>query len=374
MCLIFSLVAKPSKSRNSFGSAYRKQRADGTKYPNWFVRYVEAGRRVERGGFATKDAALTFLAARRVDRSEARAVGIPELRRVLVEDLFVEFTAWATVNRRESTVKSQTCLLRKFVAFLGRREAISVQAEDVMQWIAAMRRDRSWSPVTQHAALTAVAALFRYAVEHRVVRASPTQGVRRRLPRADVNEPPFIPSDELRRIYRAMPPTIRTCVILMGEAGLRRNEAVELLWSEVSHDFARVTIRAERSKSHRARTVPLTAEAAAALRARRTAIPLTDARVFPDVSPHSINHDFRKAADRIGRHDVSPHVLRHAFASGLVRAGVDLATVQKLMGHRSIVMTMRYACHAPGDAADLAIRALEKSRSLPYRDVGSEPR
>ena len=41
------------------------------------------------------------------------------------------------------------------------------------------------------------------------------------------------------------------------------------------------------------------------------------------------------------------HCLRHTFASRLVMAGVDLRTVQELMGHKNIEMTVRYSHLTP---------------------------
>lgn len=60
---------------------------------------------------------------------------------------------------------------------------------------------------------------------------------------------------------------------------------------------------------------------------------------------------FRNAVDRIGL-DLPPgqltHVLRHTFASHFVQRGGNLLELQKILGHTSIVMTMRYAHLAPG--------------------------
>jgi len=49
------------------------------------------------------------------------------------------------------------------------------------------------------------------------------------------------------------------------------------------------------------------------------------------------------------------HTIRYTFASRLVMAGVDLKTVQELMGHKTIAMTARHAHLAPTHK----LRALE---------------
>jgi len=54
--------------------------------------------------------------------------------------------------------------------------------------------------------------------------------------------------------------------------------------------------------------------------------------------------------------DFKWHDLRHTFAGRLVMAGVDIRTVQELMGHKSITMTMRYAHLSPKHRTE----ALEK--------------
>ena len=54
------------------------------------------------------------------------------------------------------------------------------------------------------------------------------------------------------------------------------------------------------------------------------------------------------------------HDMRHTFASHLVMAGVDLTTVSRLLGHKDIKMTLRYAHLAPAHMKN-AVDVLEKA-------------
>ena len=72
----------------------------------------------------------------------------------------------------------------------------------------------------------------------------------------------------------------------------------------------------------------------------------------------SVRTGFEHAAQRAGITDFRFHDLRHTFASRLVMAGVDIRTVQELMGHKTIAMTLRYS-HLSPDHKRKAMEALE---------------
>ena len=60
-----------------------------------------------------------------------------------------------------------------------------------------------------------------------------------------------------------------------------------------------------------------------------------------------VKRSFNSAVRRAGIKDFTFHDLRHTFASHLVMAGVDLTTVKELLGHKTLIMALRYAHLAP---------------------------
>ncbi|MBO0858179.1 MAG: tyrosine-type recombinase/integrase [Chloracidobacterium sp.] len=57
----------------------------------------------------------------------------------------------------------------------------------------------------------------------------------------------------------------------------------------------------------------------------------------------SVDLSLKLACEEAGVHGVTLHTLRHTFGTRLVASGVDLRTVQELMGHANIKTTMIYA-------------------------------
>jgi len=77
------------------------------------------------------------------------------------------------------------------------------------------------------------------------------------------------------------------------------------------------------------------------------------------LSRYNVSHAFKRAIRKAKVEDFRFHDLRHTFATRLVQAGKDLYKVQRLLGHKTVAMTQRYAHH---------IRKALGMRSLSWTD------
>ena len=79
---------------------------------------------------------------------------------------------------------------------------------------------------------------------------------------------------------------------------------------------------------------------------------------------------FRRAVIAAGLDpkSITPHVMRHTAITNLVKAGVDLPTIQRISGHKTLAMVMRYT-HVHGDHIDRAIKTI--ARGIPEPTVNN---
>jgi integrase len=103
------------------------------------------------------------------------------------------------------------------------------------------------------------------------------------------------------------------------------------------------------TKNGAPRVVPVHPKAASAAR-----VPLTPRT--------QIDYWWRKARAAAGLEHVTLHDLRHAAASAMVNAGIDLATVGAVLGHKSHASTKRYS-HWGTARLDEAVRSIGRKRA-----------
>jgi site-specific recombinase XerD len=182
---------------------------------------------------------------------------------------------------------------------------------------------------------------------------------RKSSPVAEVLSP-----EEIVRLFRAAR-GLKQRVLLMSaySAGLRVSELVNLKITDV--DAARMTLRVKQGKGGKDRYAILSQNLLVELRQYwkryRPSIWL-----FPNRAkngPLSTNeawHIYNQAKKRAGLHKGRGiHTLRACFATHLLEAGVDLRSIQFLMGHTSILSTQRYLRLRPHNV-DVAVSPLDR--------------
>lgn len=153
---------------------------------------------------------------------------------------------------------------------------------------------------------------------------------------------------------------IRPIVQLAINTGMRRGEIFRLRWCDVDEQAGIIMIG--RTKTDEGRSIPMNATVKALLADLKKTRQIGTQLVFPNKHGHvrdNMQSAWENALKRASIEDFHFHDLRHTFASQLLQAGASLAEVQKLLGHKSITMTMRYAhlCH---EQTTEAVRKLDE--------------
>lgn len=168
--------------------------------------------------------------------------------------------------------------------------------------------------------------------------------------------PVVLSRDEVRQFFAAARrPKGRTMLMAAYAAGLRASEVVGLRAPDI--DSRRMLIRVRQGKGQKDRYVMLSSVLLEALRAYWLRDRPTD-WLFPGADPTKPvgRETFTRVCIGVGQHAglskrVTPHTLRHTFATHLLEDGVDIRTIQALLGHRSLRTTALYTFVAPEKVA-----------------------
>lgn len=151
-------------------------------------------------------------------------------------------------------------------------------------------------------------------------------------------------------------------VLICLQTSMRHGEARRLRWEHYDAHRRRFYIP-EAKAGEREQPVPV--ELAGVLKEVSEARNVSSGYLFKGGpgSKTGYRHTFRKAFARAAEKSgldpatVTPHVMRHTAITRLVKAGVDLPTVQRVSGHKTISMVLRYA-HVDGVHVDNAVNHL----------------
>ena len=174
------------------------------------------------------------------------------------------------------------------------------------------------------------------------------------FPKREKRLPEVLSVEEVSKVFDCVR-TVKSCTILktMYGAGLRLTEALKLRPADI--DSARMVIRVRQGKGRQDRYVTWSPTLLETLREYYRAYRPEGEWLFPSrdrthpTHPTGVQRTCRNAARKAGlRKRVTTHTMRHSFATNLLEAGVDLRTIQILLGHGSLHTTALYLHVAVG--------------------------
>lgn len=153
-------------------------------------------------------------------------------------------------------------------------------------------------------------------------------------------------------------PDLWLFVLICLHTSMRHGEARRIRWEYVDTHRKRIFVPEAKAGE---REQPISADLAEVLIRESEAKGASSGYLF-GAGPgsekeyrNSFRKAFRRAVSAAGMDPdvITPHVLRHTVISKLVKQGVDLPTVQKISGHKTLAMVLRYA-HVDGAHIDRA--------------------
>lgn len=283
------------------------------------------------------------------------------------------FTQYLRVERGYSprTISAYQRDLREFARLYQEREGKELRVERVDDFhirahLARLYDSNQASSIGRK--LSSLRTFFRYLQARAVVESNPASHVR--SPKRSKALPRALDYDDVERLIdepgepgedsEMLPLQLRDRAIfeVLYGAGLRISECCALDMDDIDRErySGQAIVRVRHGKGNKERLVPLGSKAVEAvqgyLEVRKK---LRDAKTREQdpralflnyrggrLSPRSIQRHMGSYVIRAGIPDATPHGLRHSFATHLLDEGVDLRSIQELLGHASLASTQVY--------------------------------
>jgi len=328
------------------------------KGKNWYIDYYIKGRRKRKKIGSSKKLAMQVLNDVQLKIAKGEYLGVYEEKKIPFEDYAKQYLAFSKTNKAWTTYKRDRINIAHLISFFKDKYIFEITSQMIEKYKGA--RLEKVGPAAVNRELACLKHMFTKAIEWGCVKANPARGVKL------LKEPPgrlrYLNPEEIEKLIYACADHIKPIVITALNTGMRKSEILNLKWKEV--DLKNRKIIVINAKNNESRVIPINQTLYQEL--------LTLSQkpngeyVFSDRNGRAygdIKKGFSAALNRTGIKDFRFHDLRHTFGSHLVMQGVDLKTVQQVMGHKDIKMTMRYS-HLSPEHVQEAMERLDKLWTL----------
>lgn len=340
---------------------------------NWYIGYSVNGIWKRETAGKSKRFAEIALGKRKADVKEGRFLDIRKAEKINFEEFAETFLSLhSRVNKKPKVVKRDKVILRNLCTHFGDKWLHEITPMKIEEYKKERAKDKigakNIANATINRELACLKCMFNKAIEWGKIDSNPMKKVK--LLNENNTRVRYLEKGELQKLIEACPPQLREIVIVAAYTGMRKSEILDLKWQDIS--FEQGLIYIAQPKSGEREQVMMNETVRRALGAVKKnpqsnyVFHKSDGACLKDV-----RKKFETALKTCGIIDFRFHDLRHTFASQLVMNAVDIATVQKLMRHRSINVTMRYA-HLSEAHKRNAIEVLDRELAINDTEVSTK--
>jgi integrase len=257
-----------------------------------------------------------------------------EEKKILFDEYTMKYLDYSKANKSSATYERSERFSVKRLAFAFKGKYL-YDITPVM--IEKYKADRlqSITPASVNRELACLKYMYTKTIEWEYVKINPTKTVKL------LKEPPgrlrYLKEKEVDDLLKACASHLRPIVITALNTGMRKSEILNLKWKEVDLGNRKITVANSKNNTLYQEISVLTKNPECEhVFLGKDGLPARD-----------IKKTFLGALKRAKITDFRFHDLRHTFGSQMVMQGVDIRTVQQIMGHKDIKMTIRYSHLSP---------------------------
>jgi integrase/recombinase XerD len=262
----------------------------------------------------------------------------------------------------QNTVVAYRNDLNQICIYLKRRQIENweqVTHEHIAGYLLEMREGQAYRPSTIARKLAALKTFFRYILSAGIITTDPIEKLD--APRIQRELPHVLSQEQINYLFRQV--DVETSagkrdlamLHMLNATGMRVSELISLDTCDFDAKFATVVCPGRNGRSQRERVLPLSTIAVETTkRYLETARPGLITR-HPNEQALFLNHHGERLtrqgfwliikgyARQAGITEITPHMLRHSFAILMLQGGMELRSVQELLGHAHISTTQVYS-------------------------------
>lgn len=283
-------------------------------------------------------------------QQEKQQSTIREKESILFKDFWDIFdTKYIQYHHKAGTISRNAGRIKNYIMpFFGDKKLNQIEYKDVVKFMEQPTFQKA--PINGARCLALISPAFKQAElwGYRAKGTNPCVGVPKK---ATGKKERFLTDAEKQTLedilkdptlHKNRSPYVMKAILLLLYTGCRRSEITTLQWQDVHLKDKFIYFKDSKTGT---KTVPLNTQAIKLLESIKRQP--NNPYVFPGKIPGTCLQEIRKAWESVrnlaGIPDVRLHDLRHSFASFALKKGVDLYTVSKLLGHKNITTTTRYA-------------------------------